>query len=320
MERFNNLKLALAPMAGITDKAFRQICRKYGADITWSEMVSAEGLIRQPIKNNKSLILAEKFSTEEKNYWVQIFGHNPASMAKAARIIEREIKPNGIDINLGCPVPKAKKSGYGACQIENIPEVVKIIKEVKKVIHLPLSAKTRVGIKNPKEILKFSPQLEKAGLSQLVVHARTLKGMFSEKPHWKIVKKLNERLNIPIIYNGGIKTPEDACFYQKKTKCPILMIGQAAIGYPWIFREIKNYSNHKKIPALSQGEIAEVILEHAKLNEKYYGKRGVIAFRKHFSAYLKNIPQASYWRSRAVNANSIEDIKNILKKYLKNPI
>lgn len=308
-----NIKLALAPMAGITDKAFRRICQKYGADITWSEMVSAEGLIRQPTKNNKSLALAEKFSADEKNYWVQIFGSNPNSMAKAARIIEEKIKPGGIDINLGCPVPKARKSGYGACQMENIPEVIKIIKAVKKAIQIPLSIKTRVGLKSPKEILKFAPQLEKAGIDQLVVHARTLKGMFSEKPRWEIVKELNEKLNIPVIYNGGIKTPKNAYFYQQKTGCQILMVGQVAIGHPWIFQEIKNYFSNKKLPGLNQEEIGKVIMEHAKLSKKYYGKKSLFAFRTHFAAYLKNISHASYWRSQAVKINSIRDIERIIR-------
>ncbi len=139
----SKIKLALAPMAGITDKAFRQVCQENGTDITWSEMVSAEGLVRQTDNpNNKSLALAEKFSSQEKNYWVQIFGTEPKSMAEAAKIIERKIKPTGIDINLGCPVKKAQKAGYGVIQLNDIPKVIKIIKEIKKEISLPLSLKT----------------------------------------------------------------------------------------------------------------------------------------------------------------------------------
>ncbi len=297
------IKLALAPMAGITDKSFRQICVENGADITWSEMVSAEGLTRQSLIDNKSLALAEKFSLAEKDYWVQIFGDNPSSMAQAAKIIEEKIKPTGIDINLGCPVKKAQKAGYGAIQIKNIPQVIKIIKAIKKEISLPLSLKTRVGIENPQEILEFAPQLEKAGLDQLVVHARTLKGMFHETPHWKIVKELNNILKIPVIYNGGIKTTEDIKFYSQKTGCQTLMIGQAVIGNPWIFQ------------ARRQGLhiLIKTIIRHAELVQKYYGDHGLITFRTHLASYLKGHPNAKRLRRQAVQIETIDDIKQILE-------
>jgi tRNA-dihydrouridine synthase B len=181
------------------------------------------------------LTLAKKFNKNEHPYWVQIFGTDPKNMAIAAKIIEQEIKPTGLDINLGCPVPKARKGGYGAIQLENISAVVEIIKEVKKNISLPLSLKTRLGLKEPTEILNFAPRLVEAGLDQLVVHARTLQGMFSEEPNWQIIKELNQTLPIPIVYNGGIKTSADAKFYSEKTDCKNLIIGQASIGNPWIF-------------------------------------------------------------------------------------
>ncbi|HFC76667.1 MAG TPA: tRNA-dihydrouridine synthase family protein [Candidatus Moranbacteria bacterium] len=302
------IKLALAPMAGFTDKAFRQICVKNGVDITWSEMISAEGLVRQSLKNNKSLALAEKFGPKEKKYWVQIFGSNPSSMATASKIIADEIKPFGIDINLGCPVKKAQKAGYGSIQIKNIHRVVNIIKAIKKEISLPLSLKTRVGLKNPEEILEFAPKLEKAGIDQLVVHARTLKGMFHETPHWKIVKQLNSILSIPIIYNGGIKTSEDIKFYAEKTGCQTLMIGQSAIGNPQIF------NNANKDSVITKNEKLETIFQHAKLVKKYYGEKGLISFRAHFSAYLKNYQNARQFRRQAVQIKSLKDVQYILQK------
>lgn len=314
MLRPTKIKLALAPMAGITDKAFRQICQKWEADITWSEMVSSEGLVRQKIADNKSLKLAEKFNDTEKNYWVQIFGSNPNSMAQASKIIEQQIKPVGIDINLGCPVKKAQKAGYGAIQIKNIPEVIKIIKTIKQELSLPLSLKTRVGLKNSKEILKFAPQLEKAGLDQLVIHARTLKGMFKEEPDWKIVKKLNNILKIPIIYNGGIKTVENAKFYANRTGCKILMIGQAVIGNPWFFKEIQYYLKNNKNIKISATEKKNTILEHAKLSIKYNSKQGILNFRTHLVAYLKGTANASKLKRKAVQIKNIEDIEKILEQ------
>ncbi|MDX9913011.1 MAG: tRNA-dihydrouridine synthase family protein, partial [Candidatus Moranbacteria bacterium] len=289
-KKLNDIKLALAPMAGFTDKAMRQICQELGADITWSEMISAEGIFRNESKKNKSLELGEQFSAQEKNYWVQIFGTNPESMSASAQIIEKEIKPLGIDINLGCPVKKAQKAGYGAIQIGKIKEVIKIIQIIKKSTILPLSLKTRLGLENPDEILVFAPQLEKAGLDQLVIHARTLKGMFHAEPDWKIIKKLTTLLKIPIIYNGGIKTPEDAKFYFDKTGCNTLMIGQAAIGNPWIFREIKEFFNSNKFTPPTLAEKKEIVLKHAKLVKKYYGDRGFVTFRPQLAAYLKGHP------------------------------
>ncbi len=303
------IKLVLAPMAGFTDKAFRQICVENGADITWSEMISAEGLVRQ--KNNpqnRSLALSEKFNEEEKNYWVQIFGNNPDSMAEASKIIQEKIKPTGIDINLGCPVRKAQKAGYGAIQIKNIPQVVKIIKAIKKEISLPLSLKTRLGLENPEEILNFAPKLEEAGIDQLVIHARTLKGMFFEKPNWEIVKRLKEILKIPIIYNGGIKTIKDANFYAQNTGCQTLMIGQASLGNPWIFNEIK------KNVSISENKKIKDIFHHAKLIQKYYGEKGFLIFRSHFASYLKGYPNAKKLRYQAVQIKTLNDVQKVLSQ------
>ncbi len=341
--------LHLAPMCNITNRATRQIAKEFDCDVTWSEMISSEGLVRnyplckggQNLRNenfggflrkgghppfrekrdggfsNKSLKLAQKFNKTEAPYWVQIFGTNPQTMAQAAKIIEQEIKPTGIDINLGCPVPKARKGGYGAVQISEIDKVVEIIKAVKQEISLPLSLKTRLGINKPTEILKFAPRLVEAGLDQLVVHARTLKGMFKEEPNWEIVKKLNSALQIPIIYNGGIKTPEDAQFYMKRTGCQNLMIGQATIGNPWLFQEIKNYFQNKKglvtktTPTTNQIKI-NTILSHAELVISYFGEKGLIGFRTQLSAYLKNIKAPKSIRQQAIQITNLQNLKNLL--------
>ncbi len=355
--------LHLAPMFNITNRATRQIAKEFGCDVTWSEMISSEGLVRnyplckggQNLRNenfggflrkechlpfrekgdggflNKSLKLAQKFNKKETPYWVQIFGNNPENMARAAKIIEQEIQPTGIDINLGCPVPKAKKAGYGAVQIGEIDQVVKIIKAIKREISLPLSLKTRLGLTEPTEILEFTPHLVKAGLNQLVVHARTLKGMFKEKPNWKIVRKLNDTLEIPVIYNGGIKTPEDARFYMEKTGCQNLMIGQASIGNPWLFKEIKNYFQNlptnkkttdnilpkptkaKKRLHSQQAEI-DTILSHAELVVSYFDEKGLIGFHAQLSAYLKNLKTPKSIRQQAVQVTNLQDLKNLLKQ------
>lgn len=310
----NNIKLVLAPMAGFTDKAMRQICQELGADITWSEMVSAEGIFRSTSKDNKSLALAEKFSSQEKDYWVQIFGNNPTAMGVSAKMVQEKIKPIGLDINLGCPVKKAQKAGYGAVQMGKIDEVVEIIQKIKENTTLPLSLKTRLGLKNSKEILDFAPQLEKAGLDQLVVHARTLPGMFHTEPEWEIVKKLTTLLTIPIIYNGGIKTPADAKFYFDKTGCATLMIGQAAIGNPWIFRAIKEFFKNGKFSSPTPEEKKSIILKHAQLVKKYYGEKGFVTFRPQFAAYLKGHVHAAELRQKAVRINTLKDVQEILKE------
>lgn len=308
----NKTKLVLAPMAGFTDKAMREICHELGADITWSEMVSAEGIFRNKSKDNKSLKLAERFSPEESAYWVQIFGNSPESMAFAASEIEKNIRPTGIDINLGCPVKKAQRAGYGAIQMGKIEEVLEIIQTVKKSTNLPISIKTRLGLQNPTEILEFAPRFESAGISQLIVHARTLPGMFHAEPDWETVLKLKELLSIPIIYNGGIKTPEDAKFYLEKTGCNTLMIGQSAIGNPWIFKTVKEFliSGNYILPDLEERK--QIILKHAQLVKKYYGNKGFVVFRPQLAAYLKGLPGASELRSKAVKINSLKNTEDIL--------
>lgn len=312
LSKDTQLKLVLAPMAGFTNKAMREICQELGADITWSEMISAEGIFRNESGVEKSLQLAQQFSSREKNYWVQIFGNNPHTMSVSAKIITDKIKPLGIDINLGCPVKKAQKSGYGAIQIGEVDNVVEIIKAIKGNTSLPLSLKTRLGLKNADEILTFAPKLEKAGLDQLVVHARTLPGMFHSQPDWEIIVKLKNILNIPIIYNGGIKTPQDAKFYFDKTGCDTLMIGQASIGNPWIFKQIKDFFNSEKFEIPTIKERKDIILKHAGLIKKYYGEKSFVPFRPQLAAYLKGLPNSSELRSKAVQIKNLKDIKNIL--------
>jgi len=307
--------LHLAPMCNITNRATREIAKKLKSDVTWSEMISSEGLVRQNQANNKSLQLATKFSDKESPYWVQLFGTNPENMAKAAKIIEQKIQPTGIDINLGCPVPKARKGGYGATQIQNIPQVIQIIKAIKSTVNLPLSLKTRLGLKEPTEILEFAPKLTRAGLDQLAVHARTLKGMFSEEPKWQIVKQLNDTLNIPVIYNGGIKTPEDAQFYLQNTGCQNLMIGQASIGNPWIFSEIKYFLQHNRQLVIPLETKKRHITQHAELTIKHFGTKGLIGFRTQFSAYLRTIRAPKQIRQQAVQIRTINELKNLLNSF-----
>jgi tRNA-dihydrouridine synthase B len=306
--------LHLAPMCNITTRATRQIASELDCDVTWSEMISSEGLVRQNLKNNKSLTLAKKFNKNEHPYWVQIFGTDPKNMAIAAKIIEQEIKPTGLDINLGCPVPKAQKGGYGAIQLENISAVVEIIKEVKKNISLPLSLKTRLGLKEPTEILNFAPRLVEAGLDQLVVHARTLQGMFSEEPNWQIIKELNQTLPIPIVYNGGIKTSADAKFYSEKTGCQNLMIGQASIGNPWIFSEIKYFFKYNQHRQISLNTKKRHIWRHAELVNKYFTEKGLVGFRTQFSAYLRHLKAPKSLRQQAVQITNLTDVENIINQ------
>jgi len=304
-------------MCNITGRATRQIAKEMGCDITWSEMISSEGLVRQKLTGNKSLRLAKKFSEVEIPYWTQIFGANPQSMARAAKIIEEKVKPTGIDINLGCPVPKAQKNGYGAIQIANIPQVVQIIQEIKQTINLPLSLKTRLGLQEPTEILEFAPKLVKAGLDQLVVHARTLRGMFSAEPRWEIVKRLNDTLNIPVIYNGGIKTPEDAHFYWKNTGCQNLMIGQATIGRPWLFAEIKHYLQTGRKLSFPLTQKKEIVLRHARLFLKYQpnSTKNLIPFRAQLAAYFRNMAAPKKFRQQAVQIKTLNELKKLLKRF-----
>lgn len=304
-------RVFLAPMAGITDLAFREIVKPMGVSLVYTEMISAEGLIRGG-KNTKELLA---ISESERPVAMQIFGSNPDSMAEAAKIL------NGItdviDINCGCSVKKVLKSGSGAALLKDLGLLEKILVAVVKSSKKPVTIKIRSGWDekniNAVETAKLA---ESCGISAIAVHARTRTQGFSGKADWNIIKEVKESVKIPVIGNGDIKTGIDAEKMFKETACDAIMVGRACMGNPWVFKEIIDYLENKKI--LLKPDISEkinLIDRHAGLMVKYKGeKRGLKEFRKHLHWYFKGIRGAKDLRNSINCMKTMEDFSRIIQK------
>jgi len=301
--------LALAPMAGITDSSFRLLSKKYGADLVYTEMVSADGLVY----GKKSWELA-KFRKKERPIVVQIFGKKPEIMAKAAALIVDKLKPEVIDINMGCPAKKVVKSEHGAFMLKKQDLACEIVRQVKKAVgkRALVSVKTRLGWEKKTDILTFGPKLEKADIDFLCLHGRTYKQGFSGLVDYEMMKKLKAKMKVPLIVNGGVKTPEDAKKVLQLTKADGLAIGMGTYGYPWIFKDIKSYLKTGKFKELTWSDKKKLILEHAKLAYQEKGKHGIIELRKHLCWYVRGQKNAAELRQKLVRVETIGDIKEIL--------
>lgn len=297
--------IALAPMADLTDSPFCRICREVsGKDfVIFREMVSAEALVRD---NGKTLKMCE-FDESERSLVIQIFGGNPENITKAARMIVEKFKPNGIDINMGCPVPKiAGRSNAGASLMKDHERAIKIVKTLKSEnLGVPISVKTRLGWNKEDEILEFARKLEEAGVDLLTVHGRTKSQGYSGSANWDVIAKVKKIISIPMIANGDIKSAEDVKNCLSITGADGVMIGRAALGNPWIFSG--------KIPDLK--EIKKVVLRHAQLHVGHYGERfGLVAFRKHLLSYFRGVFGAAKWRIELAQVKDLEELKKVLKK------
>jgi nifR3 family TIM-barrel protein len=338
----------LAPMAGYTDSTFRLMCKKFDADVVISELVSADAIAYAKIKNQKSKIKIGEdcliynkvagrkhnstadllsFYEAERPFVVQLFGKNPANFAKAAKWITENLKPDGIDINMGCPARKVIGSDHGAALLKNPALAVEIVKAVKENTDLPVSVKTRLGWEKDDEILEFAPLLADAGISAIIIHGRTYKDGFGGVARWENIYKVKEILgkNIVVIGNGDIginqkskikNQNEGGCsmvglFKSEKNKLDGIAIGRASFGRPWIFAEGKKQNTDNRIQIT---ELKEIILKHAKLAEKTKGEKGIVELRKHLLAYLKGFPNAKILRLEAVKITNVLDVKKILER------
>jgi len=324
--------LALAPMAGITDSAFRQISKKYGADVTYSEMASATALFHKPAKTLKLV----RFNKAERPYVVQLFGNNPEHFAKATKIISQKVKPDGIDINFGCPAKKVFGHGSGCALMGDIKLARKIISAVCENTDLPVSIKIRAGLKSI-SALDFIKKTEDLPYSAIMIHGRTYEGSFSGPVDFSICEKIKKIAPDKIILgNGGINSPEDAVkILRDYPLIDGLGIARGVWGRPWIFNEIKNLlkihphtkSIHKSIrfPGQSIDEkfkylhpdyfgvgVKKIMIEHAKMIYKDKKELGMFEIRKHLCWYIKGFPGAADLRKKLVLAKSVEEIKSIL--------
>jgi len=321
-KKINKPILALAPMAGITDSAFRQICRKYGADVVYSEMASVSALYFKPEKTLELL----KFNKKERPFVVQLFGKNPEHFAKAARIVSEKIKPDGIDINFGCPAKKVFAHGSGCALMLDIKSARKIIAAVLQNTTLPISIKIRAGVRNI-SALKFIEKIKDLNFSAIMVHGRTYEGGFGGTVDYALAQKIKKIVPAKIVLlNGGTTTPEQAQeILIKYPEIDGLGIGRGVLGRPWIFDEIKNLSQNPSLLIKERCREAterydfektkKVILEHSKLIYKDKPQAGAFEIRKHLAWYVRDFPGAAEIRKKLVQTKSLREIKEILNKY-----
>jgi nifR3 family TIM-barrel protein len=318
--------LVLAPMAGITDSAFRQMCRKYGADVVYSEMASVSALFFKP---QKTLELV-KFNKSERPYVVQLFGKNPLHFAKATKIICEKVRPDGIDINFGCPAKKVFSHGSGCALMMDLKLAREIISAVCENTKLPVSIKIRAGVKDV-SALEFIEKTKDLPYSAIMIHGRTYEGGFSGEVDFEICEKIKKMCPDKIVLaNGGINSAQDgAKILQNHPTIDGLGIARGAWGRPWIFEEIKellknnvgvqfiepeNKKGFDKSNPYDFNKIKKIMLLHAKLIHKNKGKQGLFEIRKHMSWYVKGFPGASELRRKLVTAESLEEIKEILNQ------
>ncbi len=306
----DNMKLYLGPMAGFTDRAFREICKDLGCDIVVTEMVSSKGLIYKNYKTKDLL----KYSEKEKPILVQIFGSEPDIMAESVKMINEEFDFYGIDINMGCPVKKITLNGEGSALMQDPIKAGKIIEAIKKVTNKPVSAKIRSGFKE-KNAPEFAYALQESGADLVTVHGRTKSQMYEGKADYDIIARVVQKLSIPVIANGDIYDIKSFCKIREITGAAGYMIARGALRNPYIFRQIKKFLSTGNIPdEITTEEKIEIALKHIELVSKYKpGIDGMREIRKHLHYYTKGIPRASIFRNKINIIDKKEEMISLLK-------
>jgi len=304
--------LLLAPMEDVSDPPFRYVCKQNGADMMYTEFISSEGLIRDAAKSRQKLDIFEY----ERPIGIQIFGSDIDHMREATEIAT-EVNPDLMDINYGCPVKQVACRGAGASLLQDIPKMVAMTKAVVEATHLPVTVKTRLGWDdNTKNVYEVAERLQDVGIKALTIHGRTRSQMYKGEADWKLIRdiKKNPRIKIPIFGNGDIDSPLKAADWRLEYEVDGMMIGRAAIGYPWIFREVKHF--FKTGQYLEKPTIAErigVCKTHLEKSVEWKGpKTGLFEMRRHYSNYFKGVDHFKEFRMKLVTAASIEEVLEIL--------
>jgi nifR3 family TIM-barrel protein len=306
--------LLLAPMEDVSDPPFRVLCKRLGADMLYTEFISTEGLIRNAEKSVKKL----DFYEEERPLGIQIFGADIEVMKGCAEIIE-EAEPDLLDINFGCPVKKVVCKDAGAGILKDIPRMIRLTESIVKATKLPVTVKTRLGWdNNSKNIVDVAERLQDVGIKALTIHGRTREQLYKGEADWTLISavKNNQRMRIPIFGNGDVDSPQKALEYKNKFGVDGVMIGRAAIGYPWIFREIKHFIKTGEIlapPTIE--ERVEVCKQHLQKSVEWKGEvLGVLEMRRHYTNYFKGLPNIKQFRSQLVTLNSNAELHSVLEK------
>lgn len=306
--------LLLAPMEDVSDPPFRALCKEFGADLMYTEFISAEGLIRDAAKSLQKLDIYEY----ERPVGIQIFGSELDSMKQAAEIIERT-NPDILDINYGCPVHKVACKGAGAGILKDIPKMVQLTSEIVKSTGLPVTVKTRLGWdEKTRYVVEVAERLQDVGIKAISIHGRTRVQMYKGEADWTLIGevKANPRMHIPVFGNGDIDSPQKAVEYRNRYGVDGVMIGRASIGYPWIFREIKHYMATGTIASPpTTAERVAAARRHLEMSLRWKGPLlGVVEMRRHYANYFRGIPNFKEFRMALVTEKSPEVLFEVLDK------
>ena len=308
--------LLLAPMAGVSEAPFRQICRRMGADVVLSEFLSSEA-IRRRIRNT---LEGAEFEEVERPIGIQIYGADPNAMAEAAGLITEHYQPEFIDINFGCPVKKVVQRNGGSGCLRDLDLVDRIIRAVIGATHLPVTVKTRSGWNDElRDPVSIALRMQEAGARAFTLHARTRTQMFSGKANWDEIARVVQALDIPVIGNGDVATAEDIVRMRDHTGCAGIMVGRGAFGNPWLFRDGRALlQGGARAPAADATERFRVAMEHARLALRLQGdnRKTVVEFRKHLGWYTKGLHGASELRQRLFQVESMAEAEAIFLEYL----
>lgn len=305
-------KLALAPMAGVTDLAFRTICRELGAGFTYTEMVSAKALCFQDRKTIQIMELGEG----EHPVAVQLFGSDVDCMAQAAEKVVRLVDPDIIDLNMGCPVPKVATHGDGSGLMRTPELAARIVTAVKAACGKPVTVKMRKGWdKGSVNAVEFAQLMESAGADALAIHGRTRTQMYAGKADWDIIRLVKQAVHIPVIANGDVASAGDAVHILHYTGCDMAMIGRATFGNPWIFQQAAAALEGRPVPTLpSLEQRCDTAVRQFELAKAQKGEKiACLEARKHYAWYLKGVPHASYWKGEISKIQTMEDIYRVTR-------
>ena len=308
--------LYLAPMAGVSESPFRRLCRRFGADVVVTEFLSAEGIRRE----NEATIAKLRFGADERPIGVQIFGADPVAMGEAAALVTDVFQPEFIDINFGCPVKKVVKRNGGSGCLRDLDLVQSVIRAVARSTHLPVTCKIRSGWNEElRDPVSIALRCQDAGVRALTLHPRTRTQMYTGSARWEEIAAVVAALDIPVLGNGDIKTPEDAIRMQRMTGCAGIMIARGSFGQPWIFDQTRDLLEGRTKRADPSVETRfAVALDHARMANEYEPDRrgAAIEFRKHLGWYVKGLPGSAELRKRLHAVVSLDEVESIFADYL----
>ena len=310
--------MLLAPMEDVSDPPFRALCKEQGADMMYTEFISSEGLIRDAAKSIMKLDIYE----QERPIGIQIFGAELDSMLQATEIVA-QTNPDVIDINFGCPVKKVTCKGAGAAILQDIPKMVRLTEAVVRATSLPVTIKTRLGWdEDSMHIVEVAERLQDVGIEAISIHGRTRKQMYKGEADWTLIGKVKDhpRIRIPVFGNGDVDSPQKALEMKNRYGVDGVMIGRAAIGYPWIFNEIKHFmKTGELLPPVTLAERVEMSRRLLQKAVEWKGERlGVVETRRHYSNYFKGIPNFKEYRMKLVTQDDYAELLGTFEEIINN--